>query len=146
MSGSATTCGIKCKKSAKRTLRRFLCPSTSSVTLRRTVPTFVGMQALNPGPNCRRNISIHGCSSPLFSILNTRNMTLERSVESYASSAGPSRPQRRARREHVKRMGMPKVFVFTSFARALHALRSGRSGATSRRRKHAPSRSASSHS
>ena len=33
------------------------------------------------------------------------------------SSVGPSRPQRRARKEQVERMGRPKVCVFTSIAR-----------------------------
>jgi hypothetical protein len=32
-----------------------------------------------------------------------------------------SRPQRRARKEHVKRMGMPEVCAFTSIARPLSA-------------------------
>jgi hypothetical protein len=37
-------------------------------------------------------------------------------------SRGRQLPQRRARTEHVKRMGMPKVCVFTSIARPLRAL------------------------
>jgi hypothetical protein len=96
----------------------------TSSALRRALPLSFNRSAKEiDGLNGRKTYGCPSVSDNLF-------QDGTRPVESYASSAGPSRPQRRARKEHVKRMRMPKVCLFTSIALPLHALGSGRPGAT----------------